>query len=170
MEQMKERLQNCNRFIGVKVVRAGMIKRGQFHIDKYGAFDPVRAGGDPDDWGFAVLYEDGYISWCPAKTFSDAYREIDDECFAFGMAIEAMRKGFRVARRGWNGKNMFLFYNPGSNVKVQEGRPLAAAFLAGTPVNCRPYIMMKTADEQLTIVPWLASQTDMLADDWFIVE
>jgi hypothetical protein len=170
MEQMKEKLEECSQYIGTKIVRAGGITRGQFHIAKYGSFDPVRAGGAPEDPGWAVMYEDGYISWCPLETFGKAYRSIRGGCMPFGLAIESLKKGFRVARFGWNGKNMFLFYNPGSHITVQEGRPLAASIPVGTPVDCRPYIMMKTADEQLTIVPWLASQSDMLADDWFIVE
>lgn len=42
---------------------------------------------------------------------------------------------------------MFIFLNPGSEVKVSEGRPLASSFEIGTPVSCRPYLMMKTADK-----------------------
>jgi hypothetical protein len=87
----------------------------------------------------------------------------------FCYALNALREGKRVARNGWNGKNMFLFFNPGSEVRVTEGRPLASAFPIGTECRMLPYIMMKTADPDLTLVPWLCSQTDLLAEDWEIV-
>lgn len=88
----------------------------------------------------------------------------------FGQALEALKAGKKVSRKGWNGKGMFLFYNPGSDVTVSEGRPLASAFPVGTPARMLPYIMMKTVAPGLELVPWLASQTDMLSEDWGIVE
>lgn len=69
----------------------------------------------------------------------------------FGDAIGALKAGFRVARKGWNGKGMWL------NLQVPDANSKMSL----------PYIYMKTADNRL--VPWLASQTDMLADDWAIV-
>jgi hypothetical protein len=84
----------------------------------------------------------------------------------FEWALRALKEGMRVQRTGWNGKGMFVFYNPGSEVKISEGRPLAAAFPVGTECRMLPYIMMKTADPGLVFVPWLASQTDILAEDW----
>ena len=87
----------------------------------------------------------------------------------FGQALEALKTGKRVSRSGWNGKGMFLFYNPSSEVKITEGRPLAASFPVGTECKMLPYIMMKTADEGLNFVPWLASQTDVLGEDWGVV-
>ena len=69
-----------------------------------------------------------------------------------GWAIEQMRYGSKVQRAGWNGKNMWLALQlPDANSKMTL-----------------PYIYIKTADNKL--VPWLASQTDILATDWSIVE
>jgi hypothetical protein len=84
----------------------------------------------------------------------------------FGEAIRSLKAGNRVARAGWNGKGMFLVLVPGSNgLTVDEGRPLAKAGIPiGTVFNYLPHIDMWTA--QGDFVPWLASQTDMLADDW----
>lgn len=87
----------------------------------------------------------------------------------FGQALEELKAGKRISRAGWNGKGMFLFYNPASEIKITEGRPLATAFPAGTECRMLPYIMMKTADEGLNFVPWLASQTDVLGEDWGVV-
>lgn len=70
----------------------------------------------------------------------------------FGGAILALKGGNIVARAGWNGKGMWL--------KLQVPDPRGKMTL--------PYIYMKTAQDDL--VPWLASQTDILADDWGLVE
>ena len=73
----------------------------------------------------------------------------------FGEAIRAMREGKRVQRQGWNGKGMWLaLYQPAA--KFQK--------TGNFPYPTMPFIVMKTVDDQ--IVPWLASQTDMLAEDW----
>ena len=84
----------------------------------------------------------------------------------FGEAIEALKKGEKVARSGWNGKGMFLclaveidFRTPADLSCVQH--------LEGDLTN--DAIVMKTADDRF-VVGWLASQTDMLAEDWEIVE
>lgn len=70
----------------------------------------------------------------------------------FGEAIEAMKLGKKVCRKGWNGKGMWLaIQNPDEHSKM----------------TC-PYIYMKTAQDNL--IPWLASQADMLADDWELKE
>jgi hypothetical protein len=84
----------------------------------------------------------------------------------FGDAIRSLKIGRRVARAGWNGKGMFLVLVPGSQgLTVDEGRPLAKAGLPlGTQFNYLPHIDMWTA--QGDMVPWLASQTDVLAEDW----
>lgn len=87
----------------------------------------------------------------------------------FGDALVNLKNGHKVCREGWNGKGMFLFYNPGSSVKITEGRPLAASFPVGTECSMLPYIMMKVAGEGLNFVPWLASQTDVLSEDWQVL-
>lgn len=85
---------------------------------------------------------------------------------SIGVAIAAMREGKKVARRGWNGKDMFLFLVPGSKFKVNRP-PLLGIYPEGTEVLYHPHVDMKTAAGD--IVPWLASQTDLLADDWMEV-
>lgn len=80
----------------------------------------------------------------------------------FGEVIEALKQGNKVARTGWNGKGMWLSYlDPYHNKQFQ----LIEKDIEGT---FSPYIGMKTADNKY--VPWLASQTDILAEDWIIVE
>ena len=90
-----------------------------------------------------------------------------ETALTFGQAIEALKQGKKVARAGWNGKGMFLFLVPGSTFKVNRA-PLLGIYPEGTEVNYCSHIDMKTADDK--VVPWLASQTDALAEDWDIVE
>ena len=92
---------------------------------------------------------------------------MENKLLTFGDAIGLMKNGFKVARIGWNGKGMFLFLVPGSTFKVNRP-PLLGIYPEGTEINYCPHIDMKTADGK--IVPWLASQTDVLAEDWVIVE
>lgn len=84
----------------------------------------------------------------------------------FGFALEVLKAGGKVAREGWNGKDMFLFLVPGSTFVVNRA-PLLGIYPGGTSINYQPHIDMKTAQD--TVVPWLASQSDMLANDWVVV-
>jgi len=85
----------------------------------------------------------------------------------FGEALTAIKAGKRVARAGWNGKGMFLFLVPGSTFTVNR-EPLLSIMGEGTQVQYHAHIDMKTA--QGYVVPWLASQADLLSEDWEIVD
>ena len=87
---------------------------------------------------------------------------MDKENLSFGNAIEKMKLGDKVARKGWNGKGMFLFLISGNAWEFTTD-------VSGVDeIDTLPFICMKTADNKL--VPWLASQTDVIADDWCVVE
>lgn len=86
--------------------------------------------------------------------------------FGFGTALAALQAGSLVARAGWNGKGMFLYLVPGSSFAVSRP-PLLGIYPAGQVIDYAPHIDMKTATGQC--VPWLASQTDVLAEDWEVV-
>lgn len=85
----------------------------------------------------------------------------------FSEALECLKDGELLARRGWNGKGMFIYYVQGSKFRVNRP-PLLGIFAEGADVEYLPHIDMRTADGKF--VPWLASQTDVLAEDWVIVE
>lgn len=86
----------------------------------------------------------------------------------FGQAIEALKNGDKVSRVGWNGKGMFLIYVPGTkDAKLNEGTPYEKA-LRSNIVTINPHIDMYTATGEFQ-PGWLASQTDILAEDWDIV-
>jgi hypothetical protein len=84
----------------------------------------------------------------------------------FSKALEMIKNGLKVSRKGWNGKDMFIFLVPGSTFEVNRP-PLLGIYPEGTEINYHAHVDMRTADG--TIVPWLCSQTDLLADDWGIV-
>lgn len=112
--------------------------------------------------GYKVIYEDGYESWSPKEVFEKAYRETDG--MSFGLAIEAAKMGRKIARMGWNGKNQYIELASGISYKNNTGRV----------VNCgheytgnRAFAFVGTSGVQMG---WLASQADMLAEDWYIVE
>jgi hypothetical protein len=105
--------------------------------------------------GYKVVYGDGYESWSPKDVFEEAYHEC--AAMTFGLALECLKKGMHVCRAGWNGKGMWLeLQTPDAHSKMTL-----------------PYVFLNyPADAQNTPgarVPWLASQTDMLAEDWKIV-
>ena len=81
----------------------------------------------------------------------------------FGQAIEVLKTGNKVTRVGWNGKDMFLFLVQGSQFKANRP-PLLGIYPEGTEINYRPHIDMKTVNGE--IVPWVASQSDLLEEDW----
>lgn len=80
-----------------------------------------------------------------------------------GWAVKQMQDGKRVMRAGWNGKDMFLYLVPGSRFEVNRP-PLLGIYPEGHPIDYQPHVDMKTA--QGTCVPWLCSQSDLLATDW----
>ena len=85
----------------------------------------------------------------------------------FGIALESLKLGNKVTRDGWNGKDMFLFLVPGSTFKVNRP-PLLGIYPEGIEIDYHAHIDMKTATGE--VVPWVASQSDILAEDWWEVD
>lgn len=84
----------------------------------------------------------------------------------FGEALVALKFGQKVARQGWNGKGMFLYLVPAGAYPARTAIAKSEWGEEGL-VPYQAYIAMKTV--QGTVVPWLASQTDMLAEDWEVL-
>lgn len=158
-------------YIGVKLINAQPMNRADYNTLRGWQLPADENGADQ---GFLVEYLDGgkanhphfegYISWSPKEVFERAYGLVTG--MTFGLALEAVKRGERVSRAGWNDKGMFLFLVPGSTFKVNRP-PLLGIYPEGTEINYHSHIDMRTADGK--IVPWLASQTDMLANDWQVV-
>lgn len=157
-------------YIRMQKVEAEQMTRGDYN--KFRGW-MIPANENPADAGYKVTHPDGYVSWCPKAQFEAACRPCDG--MTFGMAIEEMKRGKKVARRGWNGKGMWLCVPLCDGPKEIPatgiwGKPNAEyAEQNGGTVKVMPYVTMKTADGAI-VMGWLASQTDMLAEDWEIVE
>jgi hypothetical protein len=98
----------------------------------------------------------GLLEWVIQQSRNDIEKFEDNkikewimgELFDMGEALKRLKNEKKVQREGWNGKGMWLMLQvPDEHSKMSL-----------------PYIYMKTADDKL--VPWLASQTDILAEDW----
>lgn len=152
-------------YIGTKVVLAAPMTRQRYN-DYRGWTLPDDEDGS--DEGYLVEYADGgqtnhpdhegYISWSPAGVFDKSYTTADG-AMSFSRALHAVKAGVRIARVGWNGKGMYLFY-------VENWACITETKDEDYPRL--PFIAIKTADDH--IVPWPASQTDILADDWCVVQ
>lgn len=165
-------------YIGTKIINAKPMNRLDYNTYRGWLLPDNENGADE---GYLVEYtdggtpndsrHDGYISWSPAAQFSGAYRETSG--LTFGLAIEAMKKGMKVARAGWNGKGMWIMLVPGTPVAVlRPGTPYAQALPDALQLEILPHIDMWTTNAQgrRAMLPgWLASQTDMLAEDWAVV-
>ena len=172
------------RYIGTKIINAKPMSRADYNILRDWSLPADENGSDA---GYLVEYVDGgkanhpdfagYISWSPTNVFEKAYRETKG--MDFGDAIRALKSGQRVARAGWNGKGMWLCLGEGRKIWPDEfwnehtrkfAHEKANATPAGGDVTTEvlPYIIMKTATGEV-LMGWLASQTDMLAEDWSIV-
>ena len=159
------------KYIRMHQVEAEQMTHGDF-MKATGKTDETMSEQDLKAEGYLVVYPDGYKSWCPKAQFEAAGRPCDG--MTFGMAIEAMKRGAKVARKGWNGKGMWLCVPLCDGPKEISatgiwGKPNAEyAEKNGGTVKVMPYVTMKTADGSI-VMGWLASQTDMLAEDWVVV-
>jgi len=133
-------------YVGTKIIWAR---------PEFGPPEVVGKSQQGDNPGYRVRYEDGYESWSPKKVFDRAYQPITG--LNFSSALFLLKRGSWLQREGWNGKGMYLFLV--DTWDYENSNP---------QLDRLPFIAMKTAQGQ--VVPWLASQTDMLANDWQVVE
>lgn len=180
------------RYIGTKILNAKPMTRAEWCSFRGW---PLPADENGEDAGHLVEYTDGgkpnhpdfagYISWSPADVFIKAYRETSG--LTFGTAIEALKAGQRVARSGWNGKGMFLFIRPADKLNIRTVVDCVKTMPQGVKdyfdarddrvnpgefgladIHFGAYICMVAADGSV-VNGWLASQTDMLAEDWVVI-
>ena len=160
-----------NQYVGTKLINGEPMSR-----QAYNDFRGWQLPADEDgfDEGFLVEYIDGgkantkeyngYVSWSPKDVFKNAYHKSGE--MTFGDALVMLKAGKQVARKGWNGKDQFVYLIKGNDLSKglkygygeYEGEPAIVSSLA-----------MKTTANQIQI-GWLASQTDMLAEDWCVID
>lgn len=153
-------------YIGTKIIQA----EGAVRIDGKEVQPPdwpIPCGSKVED-GYRVRYSDGYESWSPKDAFDEAYRPMTG--LTFGMAMEAAKKGCKVARKGWNGKGLYVIYRTGypDGIPCNKNTADAVGIPEGTLFKVRPYLQMKCVDDSFQM--WLASQSDILEEDWEVVE
>ena len=147
-------------YIGTKLVQAEPMSRGEYNA--YRGW-PIPCDEDQAAEGYLVRYQpDGYESWSPREVFEQAYRQVDG--LSFGLAIEAAKKGKKIARKGWNGKDQYVVLGR-SFAYFTSGEMVYDAY--HEDIGSKALVFVGTRGSQ---VGWLASQADMLADDWYIVE
>lgn len=182
-------------YIGTKVVYAKTMSRLEYN--NYRGWNlPFDENGE--DEGLLVEYVEGgksnhpkhagYISWSPKDVFEKSYKP--NGLLTFGQAIELLKEGKLVTRKGWNGKGMFLFIRPADKLPVEmivntvKSLPKELKDYVSNQfkedykkssdgsnftIEFTSYICMKAADGTI-VNGWLASQTDMLAEDWQLFE
>ena len=146
-------------YIGTKIIEAApAVKKGG---KVYDLTWPIPRSMEPEEPGYRVRYPDGYESWSPKDVFEEAYRPTD--AMSFGLAIEAAKKGKRIARKGWNGKGQYVELATAISYASPNGAVVNAEHDA---IGNQALAFVGTSGVQMG---WLASQADMLADDWMIV-
>ena len=148
------------KYIGTKIIEAKPMNRGEYNT--YRGWK-IPENEDPTDEGCLVKYPDGYESWSPKKQFEEAYRAFDGG-MNFGHAIELMKQGYRVQRKGWNGKNQYIELAMNISYINADGRLENCEHEA---IGNKAIAFVGTSGVQMG---WLASQADMLAEDWMVVE
>lgn len=156
-------------YVGAKIIKAER-EPAPYDIGEHKKGEP----------GYKVEYPDGYTSWSPKDVFEEAYHEADTNFifnvnkdpnatktlgeFGFDNAIRLLKKGFKLSRKGWNGKNQYIeivnclsYVDQLGHVVNSDHEDIGNAAIA----------FVGTSGTQ---VGWLASQADMLAEDWGIVE
>ena len=173
MEQKNQgTLPIIHQYLGVKAV--GGVKQSRHEFMR---FKGVPVKNEDDQPGYQVHYPDGYISWSPKAAFEDAYRRIEGGHMNFGLAIEALKLGMCVARKGWQGKDLFVF----KQVPAVIGEEIIPN-MQSVPAGMKKIIMERahpvlSYTNQMAIVhsdgrvdSWVASSSDTFADDWYIVK
>lgn len=168
-----------NTYIGTKVVRAVAMTRAAYNALRGWTVPADESGADE---GYLVEYLDGgapnltgytgYVSWSPKVQFDKAYVDVSN--ISFGMALEALKRGHRVARAGWNGGGQWVtMAGPKEGTKVHADGFWSsnnAAFARDQPdseVTVTPYFTLKNAQDQ--IAAWVPSTSDCLANDWRVL-
>jgi len=160
------------RYIGTKLINAKPMTRQAYNNFRGWTLPAEENGADE---GYLVEYVDGgkgntdhyagYVSWSPADVFDRAYRPC--EGMTFGQAIESLKSGQKVARKGWNGKGMFVYYVPANAYPAQTG-VAKSHFGSDALVPYNAYMAIKNVNN--TVSTWVPSVNDCLSEDWEIVE
>lgn len=143
-------------FIGVKMVEAVPMTREAFE-----ALHGRNVGGNEVGDGYEVTYDGGrYKAWSPKSVFDASYRKTTS--MTYGLALEALKSGKKVARKGWNGNGLWIrrvdLYSD-AEFRVREIEPCTGTFM--------PFFVIFSSGQLNT---WVASISDTQAEDWHVVD
>lgn len=153
------------KYVGTKMLQAELMNLGDYN--KHRGWT-IPEDENPEREGYLVIYEDGYKSWSQKEVFEEAYK--DCLGMTFGIALELAKKGFKIARGGWNGKGMFVVYQKGYPQGIPCNKQTAEAWgmNEGDLFKCEPYLQIQMVNGSHAM--WVPSINDCLAEDWVIVE
>lgn len=161
---------NMEKYIGTKVVKAEPMTMTEAQKVLGRELKPATLEED----GYLVEYKDGYKSWSPKSVFEEAYREIGS--VNFGGAIDLLKAGLAVRRKGWNGKGLFVVkqvpsHITGDIIPNMQSLPQSAKNILMSREN--PHI--DYTNQMLIINPngradsWVPSVSDVFAEDWEVI-
>lgn len=164
-------------YVGTKRINALPMTRLEYNEFRCWTLPEAENGADE---GYLVEYIDspnantdeykGYVSWSPKEVFETEYQA--DGALSFGSALKLLKLGYKLTRRGWNGRRkdgspMYVFLVDGSTFQVNRP-PLNKMFVEGTTITYKPHLDMLHADDSVGV--WVAVTNDILAEDWEIVQ
>lgn len=167
------------KYLGVKVIEAkSMTKHSAIGCEYLSQYVGKALSREEQDElkleeGYEVNYGNGYVSWSPKGVFEKAYRKIDG--LTFGLAIEALKLGKCIARKGWNGKGMFITKQVPGIIGLDTVPKMASLnketkdliLDSGNPIDYQSQMLIIKPDG--TADSWVASSSDTFAEDWYIV-
>ena len=157
------------KYIGLKVVKAEPMTMTEAQKVLGREIKPATVEED----GYLVEYKDGYKSWSPKSTFEEAYHEVSS--VNFGGAIDLLKAGFAVRRKGWNGKGLFVVkqipaHITGDIIPNMQSLPQIAKDILMNREN--PHIdytnQMLIINQDGRADSWVPSVSDVFAEDWEI--
>lgn len=164
------KISNMKKYIGTKVIMAEPMTLTEAQQVLGRELKPATLEED----GYLVEYKDGYKSWSPKSMFEEAYREVGT--VNFGGAIDLLKAGLAVRRKGWNGKGMFVVkqvpsHITGDIIPNMQSLPKVVKNILMSREN--PHI--DYTNQMLIINPdgradsWVPSSSDVFAEDWEVV-
>lgn len=159
------------KYIRCHMVEAKPMTRGDYNT--YRGWT-IPADENPADGGYLVQYPDGYVSWCPKAQFETAAIPAENG-LPYGYAMLLCRYfGKKIQRVNWNGQGQYVVYQdcatlfPLTPEQRKEASP-EPMIEATSSCYVFHFVNRKTGETGIQ-VGWLASQADMAASDWVIVE
>lgn len=166
------------KYIGTKQIEAEPMTMGEAYERGLLQAGRVPNESEKSNAGYHVRYKDGYESWSPVEPFEESYREVKKETpMCFGDAIEVLKQGGAIRRKGWNGKGMFVVKQIPAHI-TEEIIPK----MQSLPQSAKDIIMSREnkvidyTSQMLIINPdgradsWVPSVSDVFAEDWEIVK